>query len=364
MFLRYNFNYSIKHLKVCFDFSTSSNNMSTAQRKSDHIRIVLEENVKSGLTNGFEKYQFEHNALPELDLNQVDLTTTFLNHRLKVPLLISSMTGGNEEAGLINRTLAIVAQQAGMAMGVGSQRAGLERPNSMESFKVRQFAPDILLFANVGAVQLNYGYSISDCQRAVDAIQADALFLHLNPLQEALQPEGNVDFLGLLKKIELVCKGLSVPVLAKEVGWGISAEVARRLAEAGVSAIDVAGAGGTSWSQVEKFRIKDEMRRNVAQDFVDWGLSTADCLVAVRQAVPDLPLIASGGLASGIDAAKGIALGASLAGMAGKFLKAAAESENRLMALVDEISFQIRVCMFSAGVKDINTLKKVHLIKK
>ncbi len=158
--------------------------MSTSQRKSDHIKIVLEKDVKSALTNGFEKYQFEHNSLPELDLNQVDLATTFLNHSVKVPLLISSMTGGNAETGLINRTLAVVAQQAGMAMGVGSQRAGLEEPRSMESFKVRQFAPDILLFANVGAVQLNYGYSTSDCQRAVDAIQADALFLHSTPLQK------------------------------------------------------------------------------------------------------------------------------------------------------------------------------------
>ncbi len=338
--------------------------MSTSQRKSDHIKIVLEENVKSALTNGFEKYQFEHNALPELDLNQVDLTTTFLAHSVKVPLLISSMTGGNEETGLINRTLAIVAQKVGMAMGVGSQRAGLEEPRAMDSFKVRQFAPDILLFANVGAVQLNYGYSTSDCQRAVDAIQADALFLHLNPLQEALQPEGNVNFSGLLKKIELVCKELNVPVLVKEVGWGISADVARRLASAGVAAIDVAGAGGTSWSQVEKFRIQEEMRRKVAGDFVNWGLSTVGCLVSIRQTLPNLPLIASGGLVSGMDAAKAMALGASLVGMAGRFLKAAAESEARLMSLVDEITLQMRVCMFSAGVKNIETLKKVHLVKR
>lgn len=316
------------------------------------------------MNNGFERYQFEHNALPELDLNQVDLTTTFLNHEVKLPLLISSMTGGNEETGLINRTLAVVAQQAGMAMGVGSQRAGLEEPRNMESFKVRQFAPGILLFANVGAVQLNYGYSLIHFQRAVDAIQADALFLHLNPLQEALQPEGNVNFSGLLKKIEAVCKGLNVPVLVKEVGWGISAEVATRLASAGVSAIDVAGAGGTSWSQVEKYRIKDEIYRKVADGFSEWGLSTADCLAAIKQALPDFPLIASGGLVSGIDAAKGIALGASLAGLAGRFLKAAAESETRLMMLVEEISFQMKICMFSAGVKDIDALKKISLIKK
>lgn len=338
--------------------------MNTSQRKSDHIKIVLEEDVYSGLTNGFNKYQFEHNALPELNLNQVDLTTKFLNRTVKVPLLISSMTGGNEETGGINRTLAIVAQQAGIAMGVGSQRAGLEEPRSMDSFKVRRFAPDILLFANVGAVQLNYGYSVSDCQRAVDAIHADALFLHLNPLQEALQPEGNVDFSGLLKKIEIVCKGLNVPVLVKEVGWGISAVVAQQLASAGVAAIDVAGAGGTSWSQVEKYRIQDEMRRKVAGDFIDWGISTADCLVQIRQTLPRLPLIASGGLVTGMDVAKAIALGASLAGMAGRFLKTAAESEARLMSQVEEITFQMRVCMFSAGAKDISTLKRVHLVNK
>ena len=338
--------------------------MSTSQRKSDHLKIVLEENVKSALTSGFELYHFEHNALPELDLNQVDLTTSLLNHKVKNPLLISSMTGGNEETGRINRTLAVVAQQAGIAMGVGSQRAGLEETRCMESFKVRKFAPDILLFANVGAVQLNYGYSITDCQRAVDAIQADALFLHLNPLQEALQPEGNVNFSGLLKKIELVCRGLNVPVMVKEVGWGISVDVARRLASAGVAAIDVAGAGGTSWSQVEKFRIQDEMHRKVAGDFVDWGLSTADCLAAIRQTLPSLPLIASGGLVSGLDVAKAIALGASLAGMAGRFLKAAAESEAGLMSLVEEITFQMRVCMFSVGAKDVEALKKVHLVKR
>ena len=218
----------------------------TSRRKSEHIHIVLSKPVNSSLLNGFEKYQFEHQALPEIDLADVDLKTSFFNHELQSPLLISSMTGGSKEAAQINRVLAKVAQDAGIALGVGSQRAGVEDPEKMASFRVRDVAPDILLFSNLGAVQLNYSYSVEHCQRAVETIQADALILHLNPLQEALQPEGNTNFKGLLKKIEVICKKLTVPVVVKEVGWGISAKVAKELASAGVAAIDVAGAGGTS----------------------------------------------------------------------------------------------------------------------
>ncbi|MFN3929561.1 MAG: type 2 isopentenyl-diphosphate Delta-isomerase, partial [Thermoflexus sp.] len=223
-----------------------------SQRKADHIRINLEEDVSFGqLTTGFERLRFVHRALPELDLQEVDLSTTFFGKTLKAPLLISSMTGGTEEAGRINRNLAEAAQARGIAMGLGSMRAALERPELLPTFQVRRYAPDILLFANLGAVQLNYGYTVDHCRRAVELVKADALILHLNPLQEALQPEGDTNFAGLLRKIEAVCKALPVPVVVKEVGWGISEEVARLLADAGVAAIDVAGAGGTSWSQVE-----------------------------------------------------------------------------------------------------------------
>ena len=225
------------------------------RRKADHIRINVEEDVSfKKLTSGLEKYFFMHQALPEIDLAAVDTTTRLFGKQLQTPLLISSMTGGTAEAHQINRTLATAAQEVGIAMGLGSMRAAIEDPSLAYTYHVRDVAPDILLFANLGAVQFNYGYGLSQCQRAVDMCQADALILHFNALQEAVQPEGDGDFSGLLKKVETVCRDLPVPVIAKEVGWGFSAETARRLTEAGIAAIDVAGAGGTSWSQVEMHR--------------------------------------------------------------------------------------------------------------
>ena len=325
------------------------------------MHIVLHESVNSSLLNGFEKYQFEHQALPEIDLADVDLKTLFFNHELQSPLLISSMTGGNKETAQINRVLAKVAQHAGIALGVGSQRAGLEDPEKMAYFKVRDVAPDILLFSNLGAVQLNYSYSVENCQRAVEMIQADALILHLNPLQEALQPEGNTNFKGILKKIEAICKKLTVPVIVKEVGWGISFKVARELASAGVAAIDVAGAGGTSWSEVERFRIKDEIRKRVAEGFKNWGIPTANSILEVKEGAPTVRIIASGGLTNGIEVAKSIALGASLAGLAARFIKSASISEDETQNLVSEINLQLKICMFAAGIKDINTLKLAKL---
>jgi isopentenyl-diphosphate delta-isomerase len=239
----------------------------TETRKADHIRINLEEDVRSGLTTGLEHYRFVHQALPELNLAEVDTRVTLFGKTLNAPLLISSMTGGTDRAGELNRTLAVAAQQAGIAMGLGSQRAALEDPALAHTFQVRAVAPDILLFANLGAVQLNYGYTVDHCRRAVDMIEADALVLHLNALQEAVQPEGDANFSGLLKKIEAVCHALPVPVIAKEVGWGISREAAFDLTLAGVAAIDVAGAGGTSWSQVEMHRAKTESQKRVAAGY-------------------------------------------------------------------------------------------------
>jgi len=229
----------------------------SASRKADHIRINLTKNVQSALSNGLERFHFPHQALPEINLDEIDTKTELFGKRLAAPLLISSMTGGTKEAGSINRALAEAAQSAGIAMALGSMRPALESPALAATFHVRSLAPSILLLANLGAVQLNYGYTVDHCRRAVELAEADALILHLNPLQEALQPEGNTRFAGLLKKIETVCRALSVPVVVKEVGWGIGAETARQLAAAGVAAIDVAGAGGTSWSQVEKFRARN-----------------------------------------------------------------------------------------------------------
>ena len=336
--------------------------MMLEQRKADHLRINLDNDVSSSLTTGLEHYRFVHQAVPELDLAAVDTTTTLLGKALRAPLLISSMTGGTEPAREINRRLARAAQARGIAMGLGSQRAAIQRPELADTFRVRDVAPDILLLANLGAVQLNYGYDVEHCRKAVEMIGADALILHINPLQEALQPEGNSNFAGLLRKIEAVCRTLNVPVVVKEVGWGISEQAARQLAEAGVSAIDVAGGGGTSWSEVEKRRMTTPAQRRVAARFRGWGLPTAASILAARRGVPHLPLIASGGLRDGIDVAKCIALGATAAGIARPFLKAAAMSAEAADEAVAEIITELRVAMFAAGAGNIATLRQTPLM--
>lgn len=335
----------------------------TEARKSSHIRINLDEDVSSGLTTGLEQYHFTHQAVPELDLDKVDLSLELFGKRLKAPLLFSSMTGGTPEAAAINQTLARAAQQTGIAMGVGSQRAAIENPELAKTFVVREAAPDVLLFANLGAVQLNYGYGTEQCQRAVDMIAADALILHFNALQEAVQPEGDTHFAGLLKKVEAICRAISVPVIAKEVGWGFSEQAARQLAEAGVSAIDVAGAGGTSWSQVEMYRAQNDSQKRLAAAFIDWGIPTADSILQVRRAAPQLPIFASGGIRTGIDIAKCIALGATLGGMAGPFLKAATESLELTLQTIGEVTREIQVCMFAAGAGSLVQLRRTPLVK-
>jgi len=345
-------------------------------RKSDHIQINLERDVRSALTTGLEKYRFIHEALPELDLNRVDATLRLFGKTLSAPILISSMTGGTDRAGTINLRLAEAAQTVGVAMGVGSQRAALEHSELAATFQVRRVAPDILLFANLGATQLNSGYALDHCRRAVDMLQADALILHLNPLQEAVQAGGDVNFAGLAKKIEGICKKLEAPVIAKEVGWGISERTARLLADCGVAAIDVAGAGGTSWSQVEMHRAPDEFTRQLAATFVGWGIPTAESIQIVRKAAPNMTVFASGGLKDGLDIAKCLALGATLGGMAGQFLKAAANQERphrsgrpvrspveNVVELMKLTKRQIEVTMFAAGAGTLDGLKHIKLVQ-
>jgi len=333
------------------------------QRKSDHIRINLEEDVRSGIGTGLDRFRFVYRALPEINLEEVDTRVNVFSKVLSAPILISSITGGSEKSTQINRTLAQAAQQTGIAMGLGSLRAAIDFPEQAVTYQVRKFAPDILLFANLGAVQLNYGYTLDHCKYAVELIEADGLILHLNALQEALQPEGETRFSGLLKKIEQVCRNLSVPVIAKEVGWGISGETARQLVNAGVTAIDVAGAGGTSWSQVEMRRIQDERNAHIAALFRDWGIATAESIQQVRQAAPDVIIFASGGLRSGIDIAKCIALGAELGGMAGPFLKAAVQSLDDTVHLIEDLQQTIKITMFACGAGDIAQLKQHKLVK-
>lgn len=337
----------------------------TEKRKSEHIDICLRERVSGeNITTGLEKYRFRHNALPDIDFADIDLGTVFLGKPLKAPLLISSMTGGTKAAADINRNLAMTAERRGWALGVGSMRAAVENAALRYSYDIRRYAPSIPVIANLGAVQLNYGYGPDQCRRAVEMLQADGLVLHLNSMQEVFQPEGNTNFKDLLRKIEAVCASLSVPVGVKEVGWGISGEVAERLYRAGVAFIDVAGAGGTSWSQVEKHRVKDAVKREAAEAFAGWGIPTADCIRDVRERVPDAVIVASGGLQTGVDAAKALALGADLAGFGRSLLGAAVESDERLEQQLARAEWELRVAMFGIGVRTIGELKRSKSLER
>lgn len=345
------------------DFLTKS--QANGQRKQDHLRITLNQDVEfKEITTGLEDYQFIHQALPEIALDSVDLSTSLFGKRLNAPIVISSMVGGIEAAAPINRNLAKVAQSLGLAMGVGSQRCSIDDPKTAPTYWVREVAPDILLFANLGAVQLNYGYGVSECYRAVEMIGADALILHLNPLQEALQPDGNTNFAGLLRKIEQVCRKLPVPVIVKEVGWGISEDVARKLAGVGVAGIDVAGAGGTSWSEVERYRASNEMGNNTAAAFASWGIPTADSIQMVKRGAPQLTLIASGGIRTGLDVAKAIALGADAAGIAAPLLGAASASAECVRAVLQEVIEVLKITMFCLGTTSLRELKGSPLLRR
>jgi len=330
----------------------------TQNRKADHIRICLEEDVQCHeVTNGLERYRFTHCCLPELDYTDIDISTNFLGKHLGAPLLISSMTGGTEQAGTINQRLAEVAQHYKIAMGVGSQRVAVEKPQVADTFAVRKYAPDVLLFANLGAVQLNYKYGLDECLRVVDILEADALILHINPLQECIQPKGDINFKGLIDNISKVCSKMPVPVIAKEVGNGISAAIAKKLLDAGVTAIDVAGAGGTSWAKVESERAENALQRRLGRTFADWGLPTAECITSIRAIAPDVPLIASGGLRHGLDAAVAIALGADIAGFAMPFLKAAAVSQTAVAELAEVLIAEITTVLFCTGNATLSQLK-------
>jgi isopentenyl-diphosphate delta-isomerase len=336
----------------------------TVGRKIEHVRIVLNEDVAAkGVTTGFAAYRLPHEALPDLDLHAIDLTTTFLGKPIGAPLMISSMTGGANEVARINQALAEAAETFKLPMGVGSQRAAIRDPALAATYQVRRYAPTIPLLANLGAVQLNYGYGVDECRRAVEMIQADALILHLNALQEAVQPEGNTRFKGLLHRIEQVCAQVGVPVIAKEVGNGIGAATARRLVDAGVWGIDVAGAGGTSWSEVERFRHTTDTGARVAGAFAGWGLPTTEAIRQVRAVLPHIPLIGSGGVRNGIDVAKAIALGADLAATARPALvhavheRGAAAVLEGLQTLLDEL----RIAMFCSGCADLPALRRLEL---
>lgn len=334
-----------------------------AARKNDHLNIVLGASEAEGKgRTGFAAFAFEHCALPELHLQQIDLGTSFLGRPLRAPLLISSMTGGPARAAAINRHLAEAAQALGIALGVGSQRIALETgADHGLTRQLRQLAPDVPLLANIGAAQLAAGFGLEEARRAVDMLEADALIVHLNPLQEAVQPEGDRDWRGVLEAIGHLAACLGVPLVVKEVGAGISAPVARRLVEAGVAVIDVAGAGGTNWVRVEAQRARTPARKQVALAFADWGIPTAEALREVRQACPGTPLIASGGIRDGVDVAKAIRLGADLAGQAAAALPSALRSSEAVIEHFNVIIEQLRIACFCTGSADLAALRLARI---
>lgn len=333
------------------------------QRKAEHVQIVLDEDVTGkGITTGLENYRFVHQALPNFNYNQISIDTEFLGYHLKTPLLISSMTGGTEETGQINESLAIAAQTRGWALGLGSMRVAIEYPEIRHTFQMRKHAPNIPILVNLGAIQLNKGITVKDCKQIVEIAEADGFILHLNSMQEVFQPSGDTNFAGLFRKIEKLCAQLDIPVGVKEVGWGIHGALAKQLYDVGVHFIDVAGAGGTSWSQVESHRTT-KLLQKAASAFRDWGIPTADCVQDVRHHAPDGLLIASGGLKNGVDAAKTISLGADLAGFGRLLLHDAVTEPLHLIERLAQVELELKIAMFGAGADSIATLRQTKLMK-
>jgi isopentenyl-diphosphate delta-isomerase len=324
----------------------------TENRKREHVDIAISKEVQYIKKSGFEKVELQHNALPEIDYEEVDLSTEFLGKKIKYPLLISAMTGGYPEAKKINEDLASAAQKHNIAFAVGSQRAMLENPSLKETYSVRDVAPDIPLIGNVGAVQLKR-YKFEDILNLVPAIEADALAVHLNPLQEVVQPEGDRDFSGILEKITQLCKQADFPIIVKEVGTGVSQEVALKLKQAGVSFIDVAGSGGTSWSKVEY------ARDGPTSGFEEWGIPTLESLIQCRETCP---LIASGGIRNGIDIIKALALGAKIGGAAYPFLKALNKTQDQLDRELNIWEAQMKKAAFLTGSKNVEQLRSAKLV--
>lgn len=328
----------------------------TPGRKADHIRICLDEAVEFKKTNGFEKYEFVHNALPELDWEEIDTSTTFMGKRFSAPLFIEAMTGGTAKSREINHNLARAAEELGIGMGVGSQRAAVENHEMASTYQVRHLAPKMFILANLGAAQI-IEYSAEQIRSAVSMIDADALAIHLNTAQEIFQRHGHRKWKNVLAGINRACS-LGFPVLVKEVGCGISADVARKLEDAGVSAIDVAGAGGTSWVRIEEYNHNSK----TAGKFCEWGIPTADSLVQCAKTVK-IPLISSGGIRTGLDIAKSIAMGASLAGMALPLLKPATESHEAVKEKMEELITELKAAMLLIGARNIEELKRTEIIK-
>ena len=328
-------------------------------RKAEHIELALDRRMQLD-ARAFDIWRFEHEALPEISMDDLDTSIQFLDKTISAPLLISCMTGGTEEATRINRVLAEAAEEFGIPFGVGSQRKAIEDPSLFPSFDVRPYAPTVPILANLGAVQLNYGFGLDECRKAVEQVGADALVFHLNPLQEAIQPEGQTDFRFLADKIQQVASRIEVPVIIKEIGCGLSEATGRKLTESGIRWFDTAGTGGTSWARIEGARADDVPRGEI---FADWGISTPDSILALKK-IPGALVIGSGGLRNGVDVAKAIALGAELAGMAYPFLAAAREGIDAVRQTLVRSLDEMRICMFCTGARTIAELQRVPLQRR
>jgi isopentenyl-diphosphate delta-isomerase len=328
----------------------------TSSRKLEHIRICLERAVEFGKSNGFERYELVHSALPGTSLSEIDTSTEFMGKRFRLPFFIEAMTGGSSGPADINRNLAGAAEELGIGMGLGSQRAMLEDPGLAYTYQVRDVAPSIFLLGNIGAAQLS-GYSIGEIRGVVRDVKADGLAVHLNAAQELSQPEGDRDWSGVLGGLEELCRKAGFPVVVKETGCGISGDVARRLEEAGVSCIDVAGAGGTSFVKIEHYRGSE-----TAKSFLEWGIPTAESLMQCRSAVK-VPLVASGGIRNGLECAKALAMGASLAGLALPLLRPATVSSKSVVMRLEGLAAELRKAMLLAGVRDIEDLSRKGFVR-
>lgn len=336
------------------------------KRKKEHLKIAISSDSQTG-DNGFLRYRFTHNALPELNFDKIDTEVYFLNRKVSLPIFISCMTGGILSGGKLNKNLAKAAQKFNIPFGIGSQRAAIEHPELAEFFKIRKFAPDIPIMANIGLVQLNYGFGLREFRSCVDMIGANALTIHFNPIQEIIQPEGNRNWENLLPKLEKIVKNIKIPIIAKEVGCGLSVDVVKRLYNIGIKIFDTAGWGGTSWPKVEGLRGNSD--KSLGELFGDWGIPTAESIVecmdfrnslsAVNRS--QFTLLASGGIRNGVEIAKAIALGADLVGIAAPFAKVGLSSQEEVERLIEKYALELKIAMFGVGAKDVESLKKIKL---
>lgn len=338
----------------------------TRKRKAEHIKISLEKDVQARKTTTcFEEIHFIHKALPEINRREINLSTKVFNHKFSAPLIVGAITGGTPEATKINAAIAEAVEELGLGMGVGSQRAAIENRKLEKTFTVaRKKAPNAFLIANIGGVQLVNGYNVKEMEKAIRMIEADAIAIHLNPLQETIQPEGQTNFRGILEKIRKIAREIDKPLIVKETGAGIAAEEAKKLEAVGVKGIDVSGAGGTSFAAVEYYRVKElknSFQRNLGDVLWDWGIPTAISVVEVSQSV-NIPVIASGGVRDGVDMAKALALGASLTSLSQPMLRAAVKGVRETRKVLSLLIEELRNVMFLVGANSVQDLHKIPLV--